>query len=592
MPELKAFGKDNRQRCWQSIPQGESIVLGRAPRNGWSVPWDRLISREHAQLRLEGDRLFVEELKTARNPIFFDGKPSATFEVVAGGEFRIGETTFQFVGASAEAAGSDTIVEHALGTSPLKSGRFENAHECLETLCQLPGLIAESRSDVDFATKLTDMLLASLRGALAAAVIQVDADDDEGLVQSEPTLLRWNTRGESVGRFRPSRRLITQALERRQSVVHLWTDQDGRNSNFTMSCDLDWAFCTPIPTADNERWCLYVSGKRQFAGLQEIQHPDDLMAELRLAELMARFIGAVRQVRSLEQQQVAMRRFFSPAVVETLQGAGAGAALEPRQGPVSVLFCDVRGFSRKVEQWKDDLRPLLTQVSDALGVMTGSIMKYEGVIADFQGDAALAFWGWPSHVEDAAMSACRAALLIERKFREANQDPAHALYGFRIGIGVGFGDAIAGQIGSQEQIKVGVFGPVVNLASRLQNLTKQIGVAILVDGTTAAALAKGLPEGAERCRRIARLRPAGIDTPVDVHALVPHHAGDEGLSAAELRTYDEAVDAVIAGDWPRARDLLKRMPAQDGPSNFLRVEICRHDGAPPADWDGAFSLGR
>ncbi|MCA9234484.1 MAG: adenylate/guanylate cyclase domain-containing protein, partial [Planctomycetales bacterium] len=521
-----------------------------------------------------------------------DGQPAKEFELPTGGEFLIGETTFRFVYDEIKEPGSNTVVEHTLGTTVLKSGRFENATACLEALCQLPALIAESRSDVDFATRMADLLLDSLRGALAAAVIQVDGDDNSSEPAAEPKLLRWNTRGDAVKRFRPSRRLMNRALERGQSVVHLWTEQEAENTQFTMSSDLDWALCTPIDAGGSERWCLYVSGKRQFVGMQDVQNPEDLMAELRLAELMARFIGAVRRVRTLEQQQTEMRRFFSPAVVETLGGGESIDVLAPRQGPVSVLFCDVRGFSRKVEESKDDLEPLLVQVSQALSVMTGAILKYEGVIADFQGDAVLGFWGWPSHAPDAAALACRAALLIHRKFRDANQDPRHPLYGFRVGVGVGYGDAIAGRIGSQEQIKVGVFGPVVNLASRLQDLTKQVGVPILVDGATAAAIAETLPEGAERCRRVARLRPVGVETPVDACALTPLHSSDEPLDSAQLQNYDRAVEAVIAGDWGLAQQLLRELPAQDGPANFLRTELCRHGAAPPENWDGVLAMSR
>lgn len=590
MPELQALGKDNQQRCWQTLPEGEAVVLGRAPRDGLSVPWDLLISREHARLTLQGDRLVVAEMATARNPIFLNGSPAKQFELSSDGEFVIGETRFRFSCGEPKEPGAETVVEHTLGASLFKPGRFDNATACVEALCKMPALIAESRSDVELATRLADLLLESLRGALAAAVIRVD--DVRGGSDSafEPTLLRWNARSEEVKRFRPSRRLMSRALEREQSVVHLWTEQDSDNEHFTMTSDLDWAVCAPIDAGGGERWCLYISGRRQFIGMQDVQKPDDLIAELRLAELMAQFVGAVRRVRVLEHQQTEMRRFFSPAVVETLDCGESGTALTPRQGPVSVLFCDVRGFSRKVEEAKDNLPPLLEQVSRALSVMTGAILKYEGVIADFQGDAVLGFWGWPAHVDDAAALACRTALLIHQQFCEANLDPQHPLYGFRVVIGIGYGDAIAGRIGSQEQIKVGVFGPVVNLASRLQDLTKHVGVPILVDGPTAAAISKGSSDGALPCRRVARLRPRGIRTPVDAFALVPKFSGEEPLTEEQREAYDRAVEAVIAGDWSAARQLLQQLPPQDGPANFLRGQICSSNATPPECWDGALDL--
>jgi adenylate cyclase len=287
----------------------------------------------------------------------------------------------------------------------------------------------------------------------------------------------------------------------------------------------------------------------------------------------------------LEHVQSEMRQFFSPAVVETLTGDQCDSLLAPRRGPVSVLFCDVRGFSKKVEESSDDLHALLDRVREALSVMTRAIMKYEGVIADFQGDAALAFWGWPTTNTEAAVLACRTALAIHNTFAAAQHDPQHPLFGFRVGVGIGLGDAIAGRIGSNEQIKVGVFGPVVNLASRLQDLTKVIGTPILIDGATATAIADALPEGDAVCRRIARVRPPGVDAAVDLHMLASAQ-GDRRLSAAELKSFDRAARAVEAGDWAEAQRLLKQLPADDGPANFLRMTLSEFGSAPPASWDG------
>src|SRR5688500_3243866 len=103
--------------------------------------------------------------------------------------------------------------------------------------------------------------------------------------------------------------------------------------------------------------------------LRSLRNSDEELTEQRLAEVVAKYIGAVRQARSLEQQQTEMRQFFSPKVIDALARSGT-AALEPRQGPVSVLFCDIRGFSRKVEESSDDLHSLLTRVREALSVMT------------------------------------------------------------------------------------------------------------------------------------------------------------------------------------------------------------------------------
>lgn len=588
MAELIAVGKDSKQQWWQSIPDGEDVLLGRAPRTGWSVPWDRLISREHAYIRLVDGQLEVRQLDTARNPVFFEGEQRKEFLVQPNCEFNIGETTFRFELHKPAPSGNPTVVEHTLGREHVTAPMFNNASNCLEALCKMPSLIQKTRTDVDFASQIVDLLLESLGGAVAVAVMQYDiaAGTD---AENEPLLMRWNCREGAINRFRPSRRLVSRAFEQKQSVIHLWTDAEANDNQFTMNDDLDWAFCTPIPTSENERWCLYVSGKKKFSGIQDVESPEDLMGELRLAELMAHFLGAIRNVRSLEHQHSSMKQFFSPAVVETLVSKEAELALEPREGPVSVLFCDIRGFSRKVEQSRDDLPLLLERVSEALSVMTRSILKFEGVIADFQGDAALGFWGWPAQMEDSAIQACRAALAIQEEFRLASQDPKHPLHGFQIGIGVGHGNAVAGRIGSQEQIKVGVFGPVVNLASRLQDLTKTVGVPILVDEQTAAAAGKSLSVEEGYCRRLACLRPAGVQDSVHAYALIPSQDAELALTGEQLRAHEAAVEAIISNRWDEAKELLLQLPLTDGPANFLRNALANL-GEVPADWDGAINM--
>src|SRR5207248_6514807 len=113
---------------------------------------------------------------------------------------------------------------------------------------------------------------------------------------------------------------------------------------------------------------------------------------------------------------------FSPVVLEALGSQEADEALAPREADVTVLFCDLRGFTAKSEQAAGDLFGLLTRVSQALGVMTHHILDQGGVVGDFHGDAAMGFWGWPIAQPDAIERACRAALGIRAAFEEGRPD--------------------------------------------------------------------------------------------------------------------------------------------------------------------------
>jgi adenylate cyclase len=585
MANLVATGLDDQQYWRRELVQGDVIRIGRAPREGWAVPWDVLISREHADVELVEQGLRVRALETARNPIMYNEQPSTEFIAVAGDEFQIGRTVFQFHDAESINSASTTFIEHTYTKNELRAIGFKNSERCLDALCEIPRLISESMTDDQLATELVELILNALPDVAAVAVIQFDASADYD--SPDPKLMRWNSRNDIVKRFQPSRRLMARVLQRRCSAIHLWEDTQ-KTPGYTMSGDLDWAFCTPIPTTQ-DRWCLYVSGKRKFGGVASIESPTDLIGELRFAELTANFIGSIRKVRWLERQQSQMRQFFSPTIVEMMASSHA-TSLEPREGDISVLFCDVRGFSRKVEQSRGSLDQLLERVSHALSAMTRSILRFEGVIADFQGDASLAFWGWPSHLEGGALSACRAAASIHRTFHLANQDPDNPLNGFQVGIASGHGHAIAGRIGSDDQIKVGVFGPVVNLTSRLEGITKQVGASILIDGGMADQIRDTLPKTEARLRMVARMRPKGMDSPVDVYQLLPVGVDYDTITDAEIAQYEQAVQAIIKGGWSNADQLLTNLLPDDGPANYLRAFLTEHGTTPPADWDGAINL--
>jgi len=298
----------------------------------------------------------------------------------------------------------------------------------------------------------------------------------------------------------------------------------------------------------------------------------------------------------LRERQSVFRRFFSPGVLSVIAGNDAPRALEPREADVTVLFGDLRGFSRTVEEFGDRLIEVLNRVSAALGLMTRNILDNRGAIADFLGDAAMGFWGWPLEQPGKVEHACRAALGIRAAFEAVARDSAHSLSGFRVGIGIATGRAVAGGIGTAEQAKVTVFGPVVNLASRLQDMTKLLRVPILVDEPTADAVRANLPPDVGRVRRMAKVKPFGLETPLVVAELIPpappNAERPEGtLTDADLEAYDEALDAFLTGDWNAAYRHLHRVPPDDRGKDVLTEFILKNNRTPPPGWDGVIPLG-
>ena len=257
-------------------------------------------------------------------------------------------------------------------------------------------------------------------------------------------------------------------------MVHVWNAVH-RGGEFTLSEGVDWAFCTPLLGPACKGWGLYVTGG--FAGDDPGDanaDPETLRDDIKFTELTAATLASLRKSRVLTKRQASLSQFFSPIVLEALAGQDPDVALMPREADVTVMFCDLRGFSRQSERSAGNLPELLERVSQALGVMTHHILDQGGVVGDFHGDSAMGFWGWPIPQEDAALRACRAALGIRAEFAASAAQPQHRLANFRAGIGIASGRAVAGKIGTVDQVKVTVFGPVVNLASRLEGMTRQL----------------------------------------------------------------------------------------------------------------------
>ncbi|MBC7822097.1 MAG: adenylate/guanylate cyclase domain-containing protein [Planctomycetaceae bacterium] len=617
------------QALRRQLIEGQTVRLGRAPANGWAVEWDRSISREHADLLWQNGRLSVTCLPTAANPIRLRGEPLRVVEVGGSEAFEIGQSTFfvdvkfmplaniatQTMQAATQPLirmpqptaedepkeefhtqdADEVVEEHSYNASELKNVSFGDTERQMEVLSDLPRLISGSTSDVDLALMLCGLLLDAIPPAVAVAVTLFEDADVHKMQQEDnpdaeipkPKMMRVQTRDEFEGRFMPSRRLLRKALRLGESVMHIVGDVE--SSQFTMATALGWAFCAPITAESCVGWCLYVSGS---GGRDENNFitEESLKGDLRFTQLVAQLIGSIRTVRSLQDQKTQLSAFFSPKVVANLtKKGGAGDILAPSERDITVLFCDVRGFSRKSEQLKDDLHKLLDCVKAALGAMTGGILAFDGSIADFQGDAALGFWGWPTPLPDGPMAACRAAFSILQAF-DLPPGEQGLLEGFTCGVGIAHGRAIAGQIGTSQQAKIGVFGPIVNQGSRIEGLTRQFGVGICIDEQTANFVRRLMPPQEGRCRRLARLRPKGMDTTLLISELLPPEVEGCLVTDTAMLNYEAALEMVIAGRWTEAIERLNAVPDEDGAKQFLLKHMAKFDNKAPDGWDGAFSL--
>jgi len=584
MPYLIAEGTDESQRWRRALPLGRTVVLGREAE--LAVPWDAVVSRRHAELICGNRQLAVRRIAAAKNPIFLRGQPVDHATLRPGDCFVIGQTRFTLLDEHAEVTleAPQPDVQHTFTAADLRAWHFSDAGSRIYVLSRLPELLAGAADDTELFARLVNVLLLGMRHATAAALVAVD---DRQHVE----VLHWDRRGAGQGNFHPSRRLILEAVKQQQSVLHLW--HQGGGAEFTAAEQADWACAVPLDGEACQGWAFFIAGARlDRLGAED---PAALHDDLKFAEIVAGALAAWRDNQRLRQWQAALKAFFAPQVLEAIARDDPQTVLAPRSADVTVMFCDLRGFSRASEQQSADLMGLLDSVSRALGVATRQILEHGGVVGDFHGDAVMGFWGWPIAQTDKSELACRAALAIQEQLTCSmgfqpvpDGDVVHGLEAhataFHLGIGIGIasGRAVAGQIGTADQAKVTVFGPVVNLAARLEALTRRLGSDILLDEKTATEITT---TSELFSRRLATLIPLGLETPVVVSRLVPADQTNPALDK-----YERALDDFIAGRWAAARPQLEELASHDQAAAFLLQFIRSHNNQVPPDFDAVIRM--
>ncbi len=237
-------------------------------------------------------------------------------------------------------------------------------------------------------------------------------------------------------------------------------------------------------------------------------------------------------VRMRRERLSLMERFFPPEIARKLtddpkQVGGA------RDAEVSVLFSDIRGFSRLSERL--GAVRTLEWVRATMGVLSECVAAQKGVVVDFIGDGMMAMWGAPASQPDHAARACAAALEMLARLPELNCEWADTLgQPFEYSIGINSGVAQVGNMGTERRFKYGVLGNVVNVASRVQGATKYLKTRLVVAQSTLDRVSRD--EFASR--RLAQVRVVNIGEPLQLHELA---ARDTPGWAEKKRRYEEAL---------------------------------------------------
>jgi len=223
--------------------------------------------------------------------------------------------------------------------------------------------------------------------------------------------------------------------------------------------------------------------------------------------------------------------------------------------PATILFSDIVGFTSMTES--ADPEKLVKQLNEYLSRMTSAVFQHNGTLDKFIGDAVMAVWGnvGSRGVTEDAKACARAAVAMRRELAALNKKwEGEGIAPFRIGIGINHGDVLVGNIGSQEKADPTVIGDAVNLASRLEALTRTYAVDILV-GARASELISD-----EFClRSVALVQVKGKTKPVEIFTLIGPRGGTEDAELIRhLETYEAGLGEFRGRDFTRAKILFSR----------------------------------
>ncbi|HET9991430.1 MAG TPA: adenylate/guanylate cyclase domain-containing protein [Kofleriaceae bacterium] len=271
-------------------------------------------------------------------------------------------------------------------------------------------------------------------------------------------------------------------------------------------------------------------------------------------------------------------RYVSRSVVDRILADPARAKLGGERKELTVLFSDIRGFSKFSETMKPE--DLASFLNEYLTPMTELVLESGGTLDKYIGDAVMAVWSAPVDVPDHAARACRVALrmqealaMLNTKWKRENK-PAIA-----IGIGLNTGVMAVGNMGTAQRFDYTVLGDQVNLGARLESLTKEYGVDILVGEATVKAAGDQFV-----FREIDLVRVKGRTSAAPVFELV----GRSGLVKTDAR-YSIALADYRARDFAGARVRFEAI-AKKNKAAAVMADRCAilEQSPPPADWDGVY----
>jgi len=283
-----------------------------------------------------------------------------------------------------------------------------------------------------------------------------------------------------------------------------------------------------------------------------------------------------------------LSQYVSPSILTTLIDKNPHDVLKAGGGSrenLTILFSDIRGFTTISERL--DAEQVVELLNGYLSEMVDVIFKHEGTLDKFIGDAIMAFWGAPVRISDHGKRTVLAALDMRRKLKAYNKTLlAKGVTPIDIGVGIHTGEVILGNIGSEKKLDYTIIGDNVNLASRMEGLTKGYGSPILITEPTYQEIKASIP-----CRVVDMVRVVGKQKGIRIYE--PQDTLEGDTSGEILSLSESGFTQYLNRDWDSAIMSYSRILSVRPDDKISQVFVGRCKGykasEPPADWDGVYT---
>lgn len=476
---------------WLDYELGEKSRIGRHPDCDLQL-LDRLISKVHAEILHENGHYVMVDLQSKNGTRINDTTIDAPTVLRDGDEIAIGTHVLRFCDDQ-RGGESAQNVEEAFDSTKLpsvKKGGSAPPGQVLETIwCRVnDGFLPESAIQSESALRrdYEKLRIGSDLAKAAAAALDVEAllnivkdkvfelfcaDRVSILLKDEKgemtTRLAVNRNGTPIHHFKISERLLNEVIERKSAVLSPDALCDARfaASHSIVFDNVRSSMCVPLMYCEDILGVINLDTQVMTGAFTE----KDLEILTGFAHQAALTIQQSRLAEEMRQNEVIrnnLRRMISPHLVDDVMCGKMELKKSSRRVKATVLFADIRGFSRMTEQTQPE--NIVGMLNEFFETMVDCIFKHDGVVDKFVGDEVMAVWGVnvsaDNHVENAVLTAIdmMAAIRAMNEEREGQMLPPISL-----GIGIATGVMIAGYMGSTQAMSYTVIGDTVNLGSRL-----------------------------------------------------------------------------------------------------------------------------